>query len=325
MQRRRLGRPHELYHGVRHLVATIAATTNVNHFATHSICQGDFYARAQISPGSCSSLKNETHTTAGGTSAFTTRNCDGLFYYTAYSTNGQHGGFGEGETTSSSPDPDIVWTPPPPCEPPGGGCPLEGSIWQGEPTCECSPGCPLLLDTTGRGFGLTSAAAGVRFDLNVDGTRGQLAWTDPNRANGLLAFDRNGNGAIDDGEELFGNFTPLEPFSPDRAEHGFDALAALESDAYGPSVIDGVIDTRDAAYRRLLVWVDGNHDGISQPEELRTAASIGLVALETAYGESRRRDRFGNQYRLRGISWWRVGGDRTPQPRIVYDVWLAAQ
>ena len=60
-----------------------------------------------------------------------------------------------------------------------------------------------------------------------------------------LALDRNGNGLIDDGRELFGSMTEL----PDgrRAPNGFAALAALDDDG------DGRITARDAAFARLLV------------------------------------------------------------------------
>jgi hypothetical protein len=183
------------------------------------------------------------------------------------------------------------------------------------------PGCPIVMDTTGRGYKLTSAADGVLFDLNADGITGLISWTDSQRDVAFLALDRNGNGRIDDGEELFGSFTPLEPGSAKRGMNGFDALAALEGSAYGPSLEDGIIDARDSAYSKLLLWIDRNHDGTAQSGELSTATSQGLIAIETQYRESKRRDRHGNEFRLRGISWWLTpsGGLRA---RFFYDVWL---
>jgi hypothetical protein len=154
-----------------------------------------------------------------------------------------------------------------------------------------------------------------------------MSWTDPRRDVGFLAFDRNANGVIDNGEELFGNVTPLWPgTSRPRATNGFEALASLESAVYGPSVPDGLIDSRDAAYEFLLVWVDRNHDGVSQAAEIQRASALGLVGVETQYNESRRRDEHGNEYRLRGVSWWRgsAGRDHSApalDARLIYDVW----
>ena len=97
-------------------------------------------------------------------------------------------------------------------------------------------------------------------------------------------------------------------------------MRSLEDPQYGVSVADGVIDRQDAAYRRLLLWKDANHDGVSQAGELTSAASAGLVAIATRYRESRRVDEHGNEYRLRGVSWWDRRGRL--DPRLFYDVWF---
>ena len=206
------------------------------------------------------------------------------------------------------------------CQPPPGGCTIEGCVWSYY-ECDCVDCCPLVFDTTGRGYKLTSADRGVYFDINADGVQDAISWTDPTRDVAFLAFDRNGNGVIDHGEELFGNTTPLPPGSPQpRAEHGFDALASLEDESYGPSVRDGTIDARDAAYHKLLFWKDTSHDGVSQPAEIRRASAAGLIAVETRFRESKRQDEYGNEYRLRGISWWQR--NNRLDARLFYDVWF---
>lgn len=209
------------------------------------------------------------------------------------------------------------------CEPPPGGCTVEGCVWSYY-ECDCVDCCPLVFDTSGKGFKLTDADRGVYFDINADGQQDAISWTDPTRDVAFLVFDRNGNGLVDDGEELFGNVTPMPAGSENaRANHGFDALLSLENQSYGGSVKDGIIDSGDAAYDRLALWHDVNHDGVSQSGEIRKASQAGLIAIETRYRESKRQDQYGNEFRLRGISWWR--NDGRLDARLFYDVWFVSK
>ncbi|HJX85032.1 MAG TPA: hypothetical protein VJ723_11865 [Candidatus Angelobacter sp.] len=158
------------------------------------------------------------------------------------------------------------------------------------------PPSPIIIDTEGEGFHLTSAANGVVFDIRADGHPLQIAWTDPKYHNAFLVLDRNGDGKISSGAELFGNFT-----IQDRSRHanGFLALAEFdESDQGGNG--DGVIDERDAVFSKLRLWIDENHDGISQPNELHKLSEFGIYSLTLSYFQSRRQDEFGNQFRYKG-------------------------
>lgn len=111
----------------------------------------------------------------------------------------------------------------------------------------------------------------------------------------MQVLDRNGNGIIDDGTELFSVSTPLYPGGP-HGENGFEALAALEGPEYGRSVPDGIIDRFDAQYQNLRLWIDSNHDGISQPNELIPLTQAGLLALDTRYRANSVRDASGNRF-----------------------------
>jgi hypothetical protein len=155
---------------------------------------------------------------------------------------------------------------------------------------------PVVIDVAGDGFNLTDAPTGVPFDLDGDGVREQLSWTASGSDDAWLALDRNQNGQIDGGSELFGNFTP-QPSS--TAPNGFNALAAFDrADAGGNS--DGWIGAADAVFGRLRLWRDENHDGLSQPAELRSLGEAGISGISTEYRDGGRRDRWGNRFQYRG-------------------------
>ncbi|PYR92888.1 MAG: hypothetical protein DMF84_11515 [Acidobacteria bacterium] len=191
--------------------------------------------------------------------------------------------------------------------------------WNGG-QCVFTPGSPIIIDTSGNGYHLTSVEDGVLFDLDGDGQAERVSWTRPGADNAFLAFDRNGNGKIDDGTELFGSYTPAYP-TGDRqitAPNGFEALRFAESPSYGATTVaDGIIDARDGVFSRLLLWTDRNHNGISEADELQHLFDAGIVAIRTDYKSSKRVDRFGNEFRQVGRLTW-ANGENTN----VYDVWL---
>lgn len=138
---------------------------------------------------------------------------------------------------------------------------------------ECPPKDPLIIDLGQEGVELTTIENGVNFDLDCNGFSERTVWIDTE--DGFLAFDRNNNGKIDNGKELFGDGVEL---SDGRiSENGFEVLAELDSNN------DGIVDCNDDEFNKLLIWIDYNHNGISESNEIITAQEKGVVSINLSY------------------------------------------
>ena len=206
--------------------------------------------------------------------------------------------------------------------PVGGGGPGVGDDCRPRSAEEEIEDCesPIVISPSGR-YQLTNAEQGVAFDIDGDGSFEHVAWTHPDDDVYFLVMDRNENGVVDSGRELFGNRTPA--YVSDESvtvSNGFEGLKFLHNPEYGPSHLDGVIDSRDSVWSRLRLWKDANQNGISEPEELYRPADVGLLEIALDYKRSGRRDRHGNEHRLRSMATFEgpSGIRRVP----CYDVWL---
>jgi hypothetical protein len=240
----------------------------------------------------------ETNVTIGGSQALATAQSRAIIFNRLIHREVRGGDcLGNTSLLSLFDDPQGCNPPPPPPPPPDpGGCnnvggdgfnPVDGGGG--------SDGCsPIIIDLTGNGFVLTDAQHGVMFDIANTGTPLQIAWT-ANANNAWLVLDRNQNGIINSGAEMFGNFA-AQPAS--ARPNGFAALAVYDDPANGGNG-DGVIDARDKIFSSLRLWVDANHDGISQPGELHTLPELGIYSIGLDYSLSERRDEYGNVFRYK--------------------------
>lgn len=181
--------------------------------------------------------------------------------------------------------------------------------------CEvCAPRTPIMIDVAGNGFDLTNVADGVMFNITGFG-REPLGWTRADSDDAFLALDLNANGLIDNGAELFGNFTYQPEPAPGAERNGFAALAVFDYNA------DGKIDSRDSVYSELRLWQDRNHNGVSEPDELHPIDTLGVKTLFLNYRRSKRVDKHGNEFRYRA----KVNDFRDRQlGRWAWDVFLVS-
>lgn len=185
--------------------------------------------------------------------------------------------------------------------------------------CPAFQESPIVLNVKGGEIRLTGPE--VFFDIQNTGVPQLMGWTEADHETAFLVLDRNGNGTIDNGSELFGNKTILPDGS--GADNGFLALGWYDRPENGGNS-DGIIDRRDAVYGRLRLWFDDNHDGVSQPSELRTLAEMGIELISLNYKLSRKTDLFGNNLLYRASA-------RITRPNgasreiVVYDVYFRTE
>jgi len=204
-----------------------------------------------------------------------------------------------------------------------------GALWIGRNascfanflTCQvlqtACPASPILLDLDRNAFHLAGLDNSVPFDINADGQTEEISWTQWNQNDVFLCLDRNQNGRIDNGSELFGNHTPLHFGS--TAPNGYIALAEFDMEHLGGND-DGFIDKDDTIYKDLCVWKDSNHNGFSEANELSNLKASGVARIGLRYESSREIDQHGNELRYWSHAW--IQDDEALRHTLTVDVFF---
>ena len=201
---------------------------------------------------------------------------------------------------------------------PGDGCdPDTGECDWCSDGFDCDDMDGVIVDLGGKGFTLTNGTGGVKSNLVSRGPV-QTAWTAAGTNAGWLVLDLNGDGGIENGFKMFSKAMP----QPGKAgSHlGFKALALWDLPANGGNG-DGQIDANDKVFSRLRLWVDRNHDGMSEPGEMLTMQQAGITAISLRYNSMKWRDAYGNQFTNRAAV-ARTPGVGAGQGQWAYDVFL---
>ena len=137
---------------------------------------------------------------------------------------------------------------------------------------------PLVFDLGGDGITTVSLEeSNAFFDLDNNGFAEKTSWVSAKE--GLLAYDKNGDGIINGGNELFGDRTLMKD-GKTLASSGFAALAEYDDNK------DGKIDGNDVIYTLLRIWQDADGDGIASAGELRRLIDLGIVSIGLSYSNT---------------------------------------
>ena len=157
---------------------------------------------------------------------------------------------------------------------------------------------PILIDVNGNGIDLTDIEGGVWFDGFGTGVNIQTAWSKPYSDDAWLVLDRDGNGVISNGTELFSGASPQPMLPPPDLKHGFNALVQYDRPEHGGNS-DGLLDRNDLVFSSLRLWQDVNHNGSSEDSELHPLDALGLRSISANYKLSKYKDEHGNSFRYR--------------------------
>ena len=140
---------------------------------------------------------------------------------------------------------------------------------------------PIIIDLNKDGTTTSKLNGAVNFDMDNNGFKEATGWISKDDA--FLAYDRNGNGKIDNGSELFGDKTVsvgAYGYTGKTAENGFEALKEFDSNG------DNIIDEKDKDFDKLLLWQDLNTNGLTEEGELKTLKEHNIKSIDLRYKET---------------------------------------
>ena len=140
------------------------------------------------------------------------------------------------------------------------------------------PRDPLAIDLNRDGTRTLKLNGALNFDIDGNGFKEATGWISPEDA--FLAYDRNENGIIDDGTELFGDKTVTNTtfgYTSKTAANGFEALKAFDSNN------DNIIDEKDEKFDKLLLWQDKNSNTVTDKGELKTLREHNIKSIDLNY------------------------------------------
>lgn len=159
---------------------------------------------------------------------------------------------------------------------------------------------PIILDfmPVGRPELTRVDQSDVKFDLDGNKIAERTGWIKGRRNVGLLALDLNNNGVIDDGTEMFGEGTRMAATGR-RAKDGYAALAQHDTNK------DGLIDSKDEVFHKLVVWFDHNENGKTEKGEIVPLSQAGVTKVGLKYSYLKDEGRFvnGNELRMSAQFW----------------------
>ncbi len=141
------------------------------------------------------------------------------------------------------------------------------------------PGSPLVIDfSKDKKLKLTSIddkKFSVKFDLKNTGTAGKVGWV--GKKAGLLCIDLDGDGKIKNGRQLFGEYSFRIDGQKKKFDNGFIALSQYDTEN------KGYIDQSNPVFKKLKIWFDENHNGVSEPGELIELSKLGIKKIRLDY------------------------------------------
>jgi hypothetical protein len=207
----------------------------------------------------------------------------------------------------------FLHQPPPPPPPPDGG----GNGCEGGRVLNIAEDCsPIVFNFASGDYRLTGRNSPVLFDMPGNGHPRLMGWTAAGADEAFLWLDRNHNGKVTSGAELFGNFTPLQ--NGRLAINGFEALAEYDANH------DGILDDLDPIWSRLMLWRDLNHNGLSEPNEISPLDTSDVTGIHLHEHWTGRNDSWGNAFRYESLISIRNRSGRGVRKQPVYDIFFVS-